>query len=85
MVMILLMGAGRVHVKSRFCLNGLNPRSTTTTRVRGLLAPDRGVLRLARQDRLGIIGVCAIILAVKTILGCLPAGTLILLERLGDH
>lgn len=82
--MILLMGAGRVHVKSRFWLNGLNPRSTTT-RVRGLLAPDRGVLRLARQDRLGIIGVCAIILAVKTILGCLPAGTLILLERLGDH
>ena len=84
LVMILLMRAGRVHVKCRFRLNGLNPRGTTT-RVRGLLAPDRGVLRLARQDRLGIIGVCAIILAVKTILSCLPAGTLILLERLGDH
>ena len=84
MVMILLRGAGRVHVKSRFWLNGLNPRGTTT-RVRGLLAPDRGVLRLARQDRLGIIGVCAIILAVKTILSCLSAGTLILLGRLGDH
>ena len=83
LVMILLMGAGRVHVKSRFRLNGLNPRGTTT-RVIGLLAPDR-VLRLARQDRLGIIGVCAIILAVKTILSCLSAGTLILLGRLGDH
>ena len=86
LVMILLMGAGRVHVKSRFWLNGLNPRGTTT-RVRGALAPDRGVLRLSRQDRLGraVIGVCAIILDVKTFLSCLPAATLILLERLGDH
>ena len=88
MVMILLMSAGRVHVKSRFWLNGLNPTGTTT-RVRGALAPDRGVLRLSRQDRLGraVIGIIAIILAVKTILSCLPAAILILilLERLGDH